>query len=45
MASLIQAHRDAIINVDMMVIGQLEPLFMAVWTPPTDMIGADWYGY
>jgi hypothetical protein len=45
MASLIQAHRDAIINVDMMVIAQLEPLFMYVWTPPTDMIGADWYGY
>ena len=45
MASLIQAHRDAIVNVDMMVIAQLEPLFMLVWTPPTDMIGADWYGY
>ena len=45
MASLIQAHRDAIINVDMMVIAQLESLFMYVWTPPTDMIGADWYGY
>lgn len=45
MASLIQAHRDAIVNVDMMVIAQLEPLFMTVWTPPTDMIGADWYGY
>ena len=45
MASLIQAHRDAIVNVDMMVITQLEPLFMYVWTPPTDMIGADWYGY
>lgn len=45
MASLIQAHRDAIVNVDMMVIAQLEPLFMYVWTPPTDMIGADWYGY
>lgn len=45
MASLIQAHRDAIINIDMMVIAQLEPLFMLVWTPPTDMIGADWYGY
>ena len=45
MASLIQAHRDAIINIDMMVIAQLEPLFMYVWTPPTDMIGADWYGY
>lgn len=44
MASLIQAHRDAIVNVDMMVIAQLEPLFMYVWTPPTDMIGADWYG-
>lgn len=45
MASLIQAHRDAIVNVDMMVIAQLEPLFMYVWTSPTDMIGADWYGY
>jgi hypothetical protein len=45
MASLIQAHRDAIVNIDMMVIAQLEPLFMVVWTPPTDMIGADWYGY
>lgn len=45
MASLIQAHRDAIINIDMMVIAQLEPLFMYIWTPPTDMIGADWYGY
>lgn len=45
MASLVQAHRDAIINIDMMVIAQLEPLFMYVWTPPTDMIGADWYGY
>ena len=45
MASLIQAHRDAIVNIDMMVIAQLEPLFMTVWTPPTDMIGADWYGY
>lgn len=45
MASLIQAHRDAIINIDMTVIAQLEPLFMYVWTPPTDMIGADWYGY
>lgn len=45
MASLIQAHRDSIVNVDMMVIAQLEPLFMYVWTPPTDMIGADWYGY
>nr|DAR18431.1 MAG TPA: Lower collar protein [Caudoviricetes sp.] len=45
MASLIQAHRDAIVNIDMMVIAQLEPLFMLVWTPPTDMIGADWYGY
>lgn len=45
MASLIQAHRDAIVNIDMMVIAQLEPLFMMVWTPPTDMIGADWYGY
>lgn len=45
MASLIQAHRDAIINVDMMVIAQLEPLFMYVWTPPTDMIGDDYYAY
>lgn len=45
MASLIQAHRDAIVNIDMMVIAQLEPLFMLVWTPPTNMIGADWYGY
>ena len=45
MASLIQAHRDAIINIDMMIIAQLEPLFMYLWTPPTDMIGADWYGY
>ena len=45
MASLIQAHRDAIVNIDMMVIAQLEPLFMLIWTPPTDMIGADWYGY
>lgn len=45
MASLIQAHRDAIVNIDMMVVAQLEPLFMLVWTPPTDMIGADWYGY
>lgn len=45
MASLIQAHRDAIINIDMMVIAQLEPLFMLVWTPPTDMIGDTYYGY
>lgn len=45
MASLIQAHRDAVINVDMMVIAQLEPLFMYVWTPPTDMIGDDYYAY
>lgn len=45
MASLIQAHRDAIINVDMMVIAQLEPLFMYVWTPPTDLIGDDYYAY
>lgn len=45
MASLIQAHRDAIVNVDMMVIAQLEPLFMLVWTPPTDMIGDTYYGY
>ncbi len=45
MSSLIQAHRDAIINIDMMIIAQLEPLFMYIWTPPTDMIGADWYGY
>lgn len=45
MASLIQAHRDAIINIDMMVIAQLEPLFMYVWTPPTDMIGDDYYAY
>ena len=45
MASLIQAHRDAIINVDMMVIAQLESLFMYVWTPPTDMIGDDYYAY
>ena len=45
MASLIQAHRDAIVNVDMMVIAQLEPLFMYVWTPPTDLIGDDYYAY
>lgn len=45
MASLIQAHRDAIVNIDMMVIAQLEPLFMLVWTPPTDMIGDTYYGY
>jgi hypothetical protein len=45
MASLILAHRDAIINVDMMVIAQLEPLFMYVWTPPTDLIGDDYYAY
>ena len=45
MASLIQAHRDAIVNVDMMVIAQLESLFMLVWTPPTDMIGDTYYGY
>ena len=45
MASLIQAHRDAVINVDMMVIAQLEPLFMYVWTPPTDLIGDDYYAY
>lgn len=45
MASLIQAHRDAIVNVDMMVIAQLEQLFMYVWTPPTDMIGDDYYAY
>nr|DAN45919.1 MAG TPA: Lower collar protein [Caudoviricetes sp.] len=45
MASLIQAHRDAIVNVDMMVIAQLEPLFMYVWTPPTDLIGDNYYAY
>ena len=45
MASLIQAHRDAIINIDMMVIAQLEPLFMYVWTPPIDLIGDDYYAY
>lgn len=45
MASLIQAHRDAIINVDMMVLAQLEPLFMYVWTPPVDMIGDNYYAY
>lgn len=45
MASLIQAHRDAIVNVDMMVIAQLESLFMLIWTPPVDMIGDNWYGY
>ena len=45
MASLIQAHRDAVINIDMMVIAQLEPLFMYVWTPPTDLIGDDYYAY
>lgn len=45
MASLIEAHRDAIINIDMMVIAQLEPLFMYVWTPPVNMIGLDYYGY
>ena len=43
MASLIQAHRDAIINVDMMIIAQLEPLFMLIWNPPIDMIGDDFY--
>ena len=45
MASLIEAHRDAIINIDMMVIAQLEPLFMLLWTPPTNMIGVQPYGY
>ena len=45
MASLIQAHRDAIVNVDMMVIAQLEPLFMYVWTPPVSMIGDSYYAY
>lgn len=45
MASLIQAHRDAIVNIDMMVIAQLEPLFMYVWTPPTDLIGDNYYAY
>ena len=45
MASLIQAHRDAIVNVDMMVIAQLEPLFMYVWTPPTSVIGDSYYAY
>lgn len=43
MASLIQAHRDAIINVDMMIIAQLEPLFMLIWNSPVDMIGDDFY--
>ena len=43
MASLIQAHRDAIVNIDMMVVAQLEPLFMMVWDPPVDMIGDDYY--
>lgn len=45
MASLIEAHRDAIINIDMMVIAQLEPLFMYVWTPPVNMIGVNYFGY
>lgn len=45
MASLIEAHRDAIINIDMMVIAQLESLFMYVWTPPVNMIGEPDYGY
>lgn len=45
MASLIQAHRDAIINIDMMVVAQLEPLFMLIWNPPVDMIGNDFYAY
>lgn len=45
MASLIQAHRDAIVNIDMMVIAQLEPLFMLIWTPPVNMIGDSYYGY
>ena len=45
MASLIQAHRDAIVNVDMMVITQLEPLFMYVWTPPISTIGDSCYAY
>ena len=44
MASLIQAHRDAIINIDMMVITNLESLFMYVWTPPVDTFGG-YYGY
>ena len=43
MAHLIQAHRDAIINVDMMIIAQIEPLFMLIWNPPIDMIGDDFY--
>ena len=45
MSSLIQAHRDAIVNVDMMVITQLEPLFMYVWTPPISTIGDSCYAY
>lgn len=45
MASLIQAHRDAIVNIDMMVIAQLESLFMMIWNPPVDMIGDDFYAY
>lgn len=45
MASLVQAHRDAIVNIDMMVITQLEPLFMYVWTPPISTIGDSCYAY
>lgn len=31
-AALIQAYRDQIINVDVMVLDALEPLFMQLWT-------------
>ena len=31
-AALIQAYRDQIINVDVMVLNSLEPLFMQLWT-------------
>ena len=31
-AALIQAYRDQIINVDVMVLDSLEPLFMQLWT-------------
>ena len=45
-APLIQAYRDIIVNVDMMIVGDLEELFMQVLsTPDNDIPKFDYPGY
>ena len=43
-ADLVQRYRDAIVNVDMMVIDMLGPLFMGLWNNGDDYTGGSYFG-